>query len=138
LFFLTLQQHSGLNSNYCPWCRDFKFIVPPNVFMNVWCTKASTEGLIWHSLSLQELYWVHSKSHNSFDIAFFKSHYKIMSSFQTNSIIIIIIIINTFKIVIHQNNIEIQFLPTHNKPSVHYAGQKINSTQGNNQCLSES
>ena len=55
-----------------------------------------------------------------------------MSSFQADSII------NPFKIVIHQNNIEIQFLPTHNKASVHYPGQKINATQGNNQCLSES
>jgi hypothetical protein len=45
-----------------------------------------------------------------------------MSSFQTDSII------NPFKIVIHQNNIEIQFLPTHNKASVHYPGQKINAT----------
>lgn len=52
-----------------------------------------------------------------------------MSSFQADSII------NTFKIEIHQNNIKIQLLPTHNKASVHYPGQKINATQGNNQCL---
>ena len=129
LSFLTLQQHWGLNSNYCPGCRNFKFIVPSNVFMNVWCTKASTEGLIWHSLSLHELYWFHSKTHNSFDIAFLKSHYNIMSSFQADSVI------NPFKIVIHQNNIEIQFLPTYKKASVHYPGLKINATQGNNQCL---
>jgi len=52
-----------------------------------------------------------------------------MSSFQSDSIT------NPFNIEIHQNNIKIQLLPTYNKASVHYPGQKTNATQGNNQCL---
>jgi hypothetical protein len=34
---LNLLRRSGLNSHDCPGWRDFKFVVPLNAVMTIWC-----------------------------------------------------------------------------------------------------
>ena len=47
VFFFSshITQLWSLNSNHCPGCRSFKFMLLLNTFATMWCTEAGIEGL---------------------------------------------------------------------------------------------